>query len=205
MASLATKSAQERKEETLALVQGQNIFAYADIALVEELQNIFEQERAKQEQTDANVNEAEENEDRDAEPEDGGIEGEPEEAQPLDTKEIAIKIYKLAGSKKIKTLNELFILREDRISMLVDARYLGYEVNLYEYVPSVNQYKEFQYQGNRYPKDIALNLAIRFRTSDQHDKVFQKSYYINIEDLSRETTHMEEVLGYGRMQFYKTK
>ena len=102
MASLATKSAQERKEETLALVQGQNIFAYADIALVEELQNIFEQERAKQEQTDANVNEAEENEDRDAEPEDGGIEGEPEEAQPLDTKEIAIKIYKLAGSKKIK-------------------------------------------------------------------------------------------------------
>ena len=223
---LLTRSAQALKAETEAMVQCQSIFTYVDIAVEEEIRRIFDETmdkciqnaEARDEEADEEsaeqVTETDENQDATI----GSYLA--EEAFQQDFLQEFEKSFKSLGeggangkgTKTMTTLNEMLYHKESKLNTLVGGQYRTYEVDIYQYAETLNQYRTYPAKiGNAIiplntVNDFALNLDVGFEISKKEYITFQKSYYLNLDQfLQTENLQIEEAVIHGRMQFYKAK
>lgn len=187
----ASKSAVAIQEETLHTVHAQSVFAYVDIAVEEQIQRIFENAKSTvvSAQQGGNNN--------------GGREAELDKGQF--TTEFMKELKKVVGEKKSPEINSLMALKGDVMAGQIQLKYLKYQVSLFQYDKNRNYFVEYKDGIINQLSDIALNIEVRYEKTKGNDIIFQKSYFLNLDEyMEDKPLIIEEAVIGGRELFYKS-
>ena len=168
------------QEGTKRDVYRQNIFAYVDILVEDEIKRIFDEVKAELKLETKPETEAE------GETETGNQNLPSEEASEAYLAEFMKKYESklLVMTQKNNLILKSYLPNAGAITEeMTGLEYYSYTINMYTYDKSVRHFKKATAtKGVKSSSELALEIHVKFRHEKKQFIVFSKSYYLNLDD-----------------------
>ena len=176
------------QEGTKRDVYRQNIFAYVDILVEDEIKRIFDEVKAelKLETKPETEAEGETDTEGEAETETGNQNLPSEEASEAYLAEFMKKYESklLVMTQKNNLILKSYLPNAGAITEeMTGLEYYSYTINMYSYDKSARHFKKATAtKGVKSSSELALEIHVKFRHEKKQFIVFSKSYYLNLDD-----------------------